>query len=218
MSTRTTHVRLSALCFATAVLTLAADIFLILAYVFEVSTNGPYVYGRTHDSLGAIAALLTAIVVYRLSQQVRTSRGSRILVVTAVAASLASALCLLLALFGALDFWTSSVIAIAVLATRAVWMLWLNTRLYAQGMFPRLLSRIGQLVGGGILVGILLGAASLLLPWLTISQLAVLGVGVFIGGGVWLASPVWWLLVGGQLRKTAGDGLVGGPRAAPNPA
>lgn len=195
------NVRMSRLAFATAAVTLVASIFLLLTYLFEVPTNGPYYYGTVNDLFTALGGLMVAVLILGISRGAENSTGSLFLVRAAVAATLIGAIGALLLLVNLLPFVVSTIISMAVLLLQGIWMIWVNSRLYAKGEFPRLLARCGQIVGWGLLVGLTLVAISLLLPWLTIPQLLVLGVGVFIGGGVWLAWPLWFVLLSLHLRR-----------------
>jgi hypothetical protein len=201
---------MSKLAFAAAAVTLVADILFILMYIFEVPTDGPYAYGRANNVFSAISGLMIALLILGVSSKAEDSPGSRLFVRVAVAATVVGAIASVLGMLGLLPFWISATVFIVVLLLQAAWMIWVNTRLYENGVFSRILSRCGQIVGYGLLLGMLIVAVSLLLPWLTVPELLVLGFGIFVGGGVWLAWPVWFVLLGVQLLRR--------PGAAPAPA
>lgn len=192
--------RLPALAYSTAVVTFVADILLMLTYVFEVATDGPYYYATAHRIFGAISHILIAALVIRLGRMTEPIGPSRLLVGTTVVVSLLGAVFLLLGTSGLLGFSESSLIAVVVLIVQALWMLRANTWLYYQGVFPPILARSGQIIGGGLLIGIGLVAVSVFLPRLTLPHLIVLVAGVFIGGGQWLAWPIWFVMLGWQMR------------------
>lgn len=196
MITTTPNVRMSWLAFATAGVTLLEGAFLIATFVAEVPTNGPYNLGRTTSALSALANVMIAALVIYVSRPAERELGSRAFVRVVAAASIIGAASSILLVFGLLAFEISTVISATVLLLQAAWMLWANTRLYELGVFSRLLSRCGQLVGGGLWLGLLLVGASALLPYLTLPQVIVLGIGLFIGGGVWLAWPFWFVMLG----------------------
>ena len=110
--------RLPAIAFVTAAVTLAADILLMLSYIFEVATDGPYYYATAHRVLGAISQVLIAVLVIRLSRMADPLRRSRPLVGTTVMVSLVGAVFLLLGVSGLLGFSESSLIAVVVLLVR----------------------------------------------------------------------------------------------------
>ncbi len=199
--TRTRSVRLPALAYATAVVTLVADILLMLTYVFEVSTDGPYQYGTAHRALAAVSNLLIAVVVLRASPIADDSGTGRLFARVTAGVSLLGTVAAVLGIPGILDFALSSVIAAGVLIVQALWMFWFNTLLREKRLLSRALSQGGRIIGGGLVIGIVLVAGSIFLPTLTFPHLIVLGLGVFIGGGQWLAWPVWFVMLGWNTRK-----------------
>lgn len=222
------NARMSWVAFATAAVTLTAGGFLIAMFLFEAPYDGPYTFGRANDVLSALGNLMIAVLVLHVSRPAEGSVGPRAFVRIVVAASVIAAVSSILLLVGLLPFAASTVISISVILLQAAWMLWVNTRLYELGVFSRLLSRCGQLVGGGLWVGLLLVGISALLGWLTIPQVLVLGLGVFIAGGVWLAWPIWFVMLGVRLRRPmaaeaapaplASDAAVPAPADAAAPA
>lgn len=220
VETATPNIRMASLAIGTGVLILVADLLLILTYVFEVSTNGPYVFGTAHRILAALGSVLLAVLVLGVSRYVERSGGARLFVRVTVAACLIGGVALILGIPALIDFWTSSLVSVGVLIVQAFWMLWVSRRLLDVGVITRPVSLSGRIVGGGLLLGMILAGASVLLPSLTIVQLIVLGLGVFIAGGVWLAWPVWFVMLGLQLRKAAvgasaaTDGSAGAAGAA----
>ncbi|SDJ85611.1 hypothetical protein SAMN05216282_10189 [Cryobacterium psychrotolerans] len=222
MSTKETNARMSWVAFATAGVTLTAGAFFIAMFIVEVPFTGPYNYGRVNDALSAVGNVMVAVLVWHVSRPAENSPGSRVFVRLVAAASVVAAvssvmLALGLLALGLLAFEAPTVIAIIALLLQAVWMLWANTSLYQLGVFTRLLSRCGEFVGAGLLVGLLIVGVSALFPWLTVPQVLTLGLGVFIAGGVWLAWPLWFVMLGVQLRKRpagAGAGAGAGADAA----
>ena len=186
----------------------------MLTYVLEVSTDGPYQFGIAHRVVAAASNILIAVLVLRLSRNVENSRLTSILPPATAAISVLGAALLLLGIPGWLDFATSSLIAVAVLAIQALWMLWVSTRLYEQDYFSPVLGRGGQIIGVGMLLGILLVGGSVFIPPLTIPHVLVLGAGVFIGGGQWLAWPLWFVILAWEMRQANAAPVKRGRRAA----
>ncbi|TFD46627.1 hypothetical protein E3T33_04645 [Cryobacterium sp. TMT1-2-1] len=220
MSTKETNARMSWVAFATAVVTLTAGAFFIAMFVVEVPFTGPYNYGRVNDALSALGNVMVAVLVWHVSRPAEGSLGSRVFVRLVAAASVVAAVSSVMLALGLLAFEAPTVIAIIALLLQAVWMLWANTSLYQLGIFSRLLSRCGELVGAGLLIGLLIVGVSALFPWLTVPQVLTLGLGVFIAGGVWLAWPLWFVMLGVHLRKRplAGAGAGAGAGDADAPA
>lgn len=186
----------------------------MLTYVLEVSTDGPYQFGTVHRVVAAASNILIAVLVLRLSRNVQNSRLTGILPQATATISVIGAALLLLGIPGWLDFSISSLIAVGVLAIQALWMLWVSTRLHEQRYFSPVLGRGGQIIGAGMLLGILLVGVSVFIPPLTIPHVLVLGAGVFIGGGQWLAWPLWFVILAWKLRKAKAAPAKRGRRAA----
>lgn len=200
MISSATNTRMSLLAFATAAVTLVGGALLIATFILEIPFNGPYNFGRPYDAVSALGGVLIAALVLPVSRPAARSLGSRVFVFIVALASLIGAVPSILLLVDMVSFETSAAVSIVVLILQAVWMLWLNTRLSQLGVFSRLLSRCGQLVGAGILVGLLIVGVSAVLPWLTLPQVLALGLGIFIAGGVWLVWPFWFVMLGWHLR------------------
>ncbi|TFB46962.1 hypothetical protein E3O23_15935 [Cryobacterium tagatosivorans] len=217
MITTPTNARMSWVAFATAGVTLTAGAFLIAMFVLEAPYNGPYNFGRANDALAALGNVLIAALVLHVSRPAERPGRSRAFVRIVAAASVVAAVCSILLAFGLIAFEVSTGISIAVILLQASWMLWVNTRLYDLGVFSRLLSRCGQLVGAGLWMGLLTVGISAMFGWLTIAQVLILGLGIFIAGGVWLAWPFWFVMLGLHLRKrpTAADSAAA-PATAPD--
>lgn len=201
MITTTSNARMSWIAFATAAVTLVGGAFLIAMFLVEVPTEGPYNFGRANDVFSALGSLMIAALVVHVSRPAERAAGSRAFVRLVAVASIIGAVSSILLVFGLLALEVSSVVSIIVILLQATWMLWANRRLYDLGIFSRLLSLCGQLVGGGLWLGLLIVGLSALLPWLTIPQVLSLGLGIFIAGGVWLAWPFWFVMLGLRLRR-----------------
>jgi hypothetical protein len=186
--------------FGVAAVNLVASVMFVLTFLFEVPMNGPYVYGRTYSALFAIGSVLSVVLITHLSGKVKSSTGVRVVGFLACAVLLAAAVALVMLTLGLAEVRIAVPLAVAAMFLHGAWMLWANRRLGADGVFPRLLSVWGWVTGAALMVGLVIGAVGVVLPRLTIAQLLVLGLGIFIAGGVWLVWPIWYVMVGARLR------------------
>jgi hypothetical protein len=192
--------RMSWVAFGLAAVNLVASVLFILMFLFEVPMNGPYVFGRIYGVLFAISSVLAVVLITHLSGKVRGSTGVRVIGLLACAVLLAAAVAVVMLALGGADVWVSVPIAVAAMLLHGGWMVWVNRRLGADGVFPRQLSVWGWLTGAALMLGLVIGAVGIILPRLTIAQLLALGLGIFIAGGVWLVWPVWYVMLGARLR------------------
>lgn len=193
--------RMSWVAFAVALVNLVASVLFIAMFLVEVPLNGPYAFGRTYDILFAISSVLAVLLIAHVSGKVKGSAGLRVVGGVTCLALLAAAVALVLLALGVVGVWVSVPIAVVAMFLHGAWMFWVNRSLNAQGVFPRLLSAWGWLTGAGLMIGLVIGGVGIILPPLTIPQLLVLGLGIFIAGGVWLVWPIWYLMLGARLRK-----------------
>ncbi|MHA6693487.1 hypothetical protein [Homoserinimonas sp. A520] len=202
MAVPTRDVRIARVAFALAATTLLAGVCLITMYSIEVPRGGPYYFGAASDTLDGASKLLLAVLVVHLSRRLLNSAVSRAIIGALEVLTICSAAASFLLAAQLVPLEVPSAIAVTVTAFLAAWMVWLNGRLLADPTFPRRLARFGRLIGIGLIAGFLLVGVSLLLPWMSLPQLIVGGIGVLLGGSVWLGWPVWYLLVGRWLRPT----------------
>ncbi|MGO4690647.1 hypothetical protein [Glaciibacter sp. 2TAF33] len=201
--------------FAVAAVNLVASVMFVVMFLAEVPLNGPYIFGRTYDVLFAVSSVLAVFLIAHLDGKVKGSAGLRIVGLLASVVLLAAAVALVLLALGVVGVWVSVPLAVAAMFLHGVWMFWVNRRLGADGIFSRLLSTWGRLTGAGLMIGLVIGAVGIILPPLTIPQLLVLGLGIFVAGGVWAAWPVWYLMLGARLRKADAAPRARGRRKAP---
>jgi len=201
MSRNTPDARLSWLPFTLAVLSLIGSVLFVLMFLFEVPDNGPYRFGSAYQVVAAIGSVLSALLVVELSRKATRSTLAWTLVILLAAALMLNAVSALLFLAKSIDSGLSILGSAVVLLLQGVWMFWVNRRLGAEGVFPRLLATWGWLIGAGLVVGLLLAGIGLTFPQLSIPELLLLGPGIFIAGGVWVVWPVWYVLLGVRMRR-----------------
>jgi hypothetical protein len=201
--------------FGVAAVNLVASVMLILMFLLEVPMNGPYVFGRTYGVLFAIGSVLSVVLITHLSGKVKSSTGVRVVGVLACAALLAAAVALAMLALGLAAVSITVPLAVAAMFLHGAWMLWANRRLGADGVFPGLLSVWGWVTGAALVLGLVIAAVGVILPRLTIAQLLVLGLGIFIAGGVWLVWPIWYVMLGSRLRLADVAPRSRGRRKAP---
>jgi hypothetical protein len=202
--------------FGLAAVNLVASVMFVLMFLVEVPLNGPYLFGRTYDVLFAVSSVLSVFLIAHLGGKVKGSAGLRAVGLLVSVVLLAAAVSLVLLAVRSLNVWVAVPIAIGAVFLHGGWMFWANRRLGAEGYFPRLLSAWGWLTGAGLMIGLVIGAVGIVaLPPLTIPQLLVLGLGIFLAGGIWVAWPVWYLMLGARLRKADAVPPSRGRRKAP---
>jgi hypothetical protein len=187
-------------------------------FIFEVPTNGPFYFGTTNDFLSGVQNLLLALLIFYVSRGAATSAASRAFVQVAAWGTVASAISSFLLVLRLLSFDISTAVSTVVIILQAAWMLWLNTRLRAATDFPHGVSRFGQVIGGGLLLGIVLVGVAMLLPALSTPQVILFGAGVIVGGGLWVAWPVWYFLLGRHLHPAREAAPVVRGGIGPTPA
>ena len=171
-------------------------------FAVEVPRNGPYVFGTINDATGALfnlAAVPVILQVHRRLPRTRTSEAALWVVTASCAAGSASSFLLVMK---KLDFKSSTVISVAAMTIQAGWFLLAHRALLASGAYPRNLARLGQAIGGTLLVA--LPAAGLTwaeqLPrWI---RYGIGGAGVGAGAAAWVAWPYWYFLAGQHLSHS----------------
>jgi hypothetical protein len=186
--------------FALAVVTLFSGATLVVMYVVEVPTNGPYYFGTANDTLAGIGNLLLAFLVLRFGREAADTSGRRLFHRAVIVASLTGAVSSFLLVGKALEFEVSTAISIVAIIVQAVWLLWVCRRYLTHTDFNRGVCRFGMVIGAGLCIGLVLVGAAVLLPWLSWQQRVVGGLGLVLGGAVWLAWPVWYFVLGLRLR------------------
>ena len=107
----------------------------------------------------------------------------------------------LLLVAGVLPFEPSTAISLVVIVLQCVWMIWLNRAWSREQRVPRRIARFGTVFGFGLLAGLALVGASMLLPWGSGAAYALLVPGVMLGGAMWVVWPLWFILLGRHLSR-----------------
>lgn len=194
--------------YAAGVIGIVAGLQLLGLYVVEFGlpqSGGPL--GSANDLTSAPFAVLVIPVAIALGAALRSSRAVVMLSLAVIIAMAALALSGPLLVYGVIDFFPTQV---AIGSGSALLLLtWIAVTSRAFGHAPYLSApaRLGRALGVLFMAALLLIAASLPLPWGSLPQQIVLGVGFVLGGLTWLAIPLWFLLVGRSFT-TMGDGGV----------
>lgn len=168
-------------------------------FAVEVPRNGPYVFGTINDATGAVfnlAAIPVILQVHRRLPRTGASEAGKWVVIASCAAGSASSFLLV---SRQLDFKTSTAISVAAMTVQADWFLLAHRELLAYGGYPPKLARLGQAIGGSLLVALPvagLTAVEQLPRWI---RYGVGGAGVAAGAAAWIAWPYWYFLAGRQL-------------------
>jgi hypothetical protein len=168
-------------------------------FAVEVPRNGPYVFGTINDATGALfnlAAIPVVLQVHRRLPRTVASEAGKWVVTASCAAGSASSFLLV---SRQLDFKSSTAISVAAMTVQAGWFLLAHRALLASGGYPKNLARLGQAIGGSLLVALPvagLTAVEQLPRWV---RYGVGGAGVAVGAAAWVAWPYWYFLAGRQL-------------------
>jgi hypothetical protein len=187
-----------------------ANLFLVAMYVLlglqaggpeAQSSPGPVVglSGSASDLVGSLSAAFMIPVALVLGGRLPQRRAARL---TQAAGLVAMALLTVggpLLVLGVLAFEVVTPISMAAWVVLCVWLLLLNRWLRVSGALRPRVARLGEVLGAGVLAGYVIVGLGFLLPWMSWPQLAVFGVGVFIGLPAYLGIPVWFVLLGRHL-------------------
>lgn len=191
---------------ALGVVTLTSGAFLIIMFVSLARGGSAAPWGPINDLLGAAGNVLLATLVPRISRRAaRTSRTRGFVQLTTVSCLVAAASGVLL-VARVLPFEPSTAISMVAIALQAAWMAWLNTAWSRDPRMPRTIWRAGTTIGYGLVAGLALTGASFLFPWGSAPAKAFLIPGGAIAGALWLAWPLWFVLLGRHLHPAAGAG------------
>ena len=107
-----------------------------------------------------------------------------------------------LLVLGVLEFEVATVTAVASYVVLCLWLFLADRWLRLADVLRPRLTRFGEFVGAGYAVGFLIVGLGLLLPWMSWPQLVVFGASLLVGLTAYLSIPVWFLLLGGVLRRS----------------
>src|SRR4051794_3180659 len=176
---------------------LAATVLLVLFYVFAGpfpgEPNGAGWLGTASDWLEVPQFLALVPVVLALGRRLpptRWLRGVTVVGATAMAATVAAQLLLVL---GLLRFEVQLGLVVAALLVGYLWLLVISLAGHRTATLPRPVTRAGLLIGPSLPVGLAVAAASLLVP--SPAGPALLVAGLVLGAVGWLALPAYPLLV-----------------------
>ena len=185
---------------ALGVVMLASGAFLIVMFVSLAGGGSAAPWGPINDLLGAAGNVLLAILVPRISRGAARTARERGFVRLITGTCLVAAASGVLLVAQVLPFEPSTAISIVAITLQMVWMAWLNRSWSRDPGMPRSIWRTGAAVAYGLIAGLALTGASFLFPSGSAAAKALLYPGVAIGGVVWLAWPLWFVLIGRHLR------------------
>ncbi|WP_167043605.1 hypothetical protein [Salinibacterium sp. ZJ454] len=194
------NARMAWVAIALAVVAALAGIALILMFLLEVPTNGPYYFGTTNDILGGLSFLMLPVLVVYLTRPIANSLGTQLALWIVVAALLLAALSSFLLAAELLSYNESTAITIVGFLTQAAWLIWVCRTYREASAMPQATARLGELVGAGYGVAIGLIGIAALLPSMSVSQLVIGAPGVLLFALAWAATPVWYVLLARYLR------------------
>lgn len=191
---------------ALGVVMLASGAFLIVMFVSLARGGSAAPWGPINDLLSAAGNVLLAILVPRISRGAARTARERGFVRLIAGTCLVAAASGVLLVAQVLPFEPSTAISMVAITLQAAWMAWLNTAWSRDPRMPRVVSRTGAAVAYGLIAGLALTGTSFLLPGGSIAAKALLYPGLAIGGAVWLAWPLWFVLLGRHLHRATGTG------------
>lgn len=189
-------------CVALGVVTFVSGGFLIVMFVSMSQGASAAPWGPINDALSAAGNVVLAFLVPLLSSRAARTARSRAFVRVISAACLAAAASGALLVARVLPFEPSTAISMVVIVLQCGWMLWLNRAWARDPGMPRHIARFGSAFGAGLLGGMGLAGASLLLPWGSLAANALLIPGAVVGGAMWILWPLWFIALGRHLRRT----------------
>lgn len=198
----------------TRVLALVSGVVGLLAGLFLLGffTLEPYgVYlagfslGHINDVLGTVQFATLAPVAWALGRRLPAAGPVRVATVVGVGAMVAFSVLSLLLVLDVMTF--AQQIGPVIVAIVAIygWLIAVNLVAHRTRALPRAVSRVGMLVGAGLLIGLVLTAAGYVLPGIAGRLTSWVGYG--LGGAAWLGLPVYALLLASR--------VFAGPRPTP---
>jgi hypothetical protein len=183
------------LALVSGVVGLLAGLFLLGFFTLDllgVRRAGPAL-GSVNDVLGAVQFAALVPVAWALGRRLPATRTVRMATVMAVVAMVAFVALSVLLVTDVLSF--AAQIGPQILAILVIhgWLLLVNLVAHRTRILPRAVTRLGVLLGGGLLTGMVLVGAGFVLPGVVGSLTTWLGYG--LGGLAWLSLPVYVLLL-----------------------
>jgi hypothetical protein len=178
-----------------------SNLLLIVFFALAAAGAGPEnLAGPANDLVGSLSCALMVPVAVALTPLLPRRRAVRVTQVAGIAAMVVSAVGGPLLVLGVVPFDIDTAVGIGAWMLLAGWIGLVSRWTGRAGTLPPRLGRLGQLVGATTLAAAAGVAAGLvLLPWASVAQFVVLIVVGSPGVVAWLATPVWFLLLGGPL-------------------
>jgi len=198
-----------ALALVSGVVGLLAGLFLLGFFALDSSgiRLAGLSLGLANDVLGVVQFAALAPVAWALGRRLPPTLAVRVATVVAVVAMVAFVVLSVLLVAGVLTF--AAQIGPQIVAILAVygWLLLVNLVAHRTRTLPRAVTRLGVLLGVGLITGLVLVGAGFVLPAVLSAPVTWLGYG--LGGLAWLALPIYVLLLAVRVFPPAS------PTAAP---
>lgn len=193
-----------------AVAALASATVIVALFVFyavEVTAPQPHVWGPISDMGTACWDLVAAPLLWGVGLAVLGDRRIGVLVSGGAALlSVLGAAASVLLVVRVLPFEISTTVSVLVLLAQCCWLFLVGRGMRrTAGWRPRT-ARLAAAAGAAQIIGATIAALSLLLGWGSGPQIAVMAVGVVPGLLGWAAWPVWFALLGLDLRRAPVSG------------
>jgi hypothetical protein len=189
-------------------------------YTLEIQHPGDAPLGTASDVAGVTIGLLIPAAL-ALGSYLPARRSARVIQAAGIMAMAVGAVAGPLMVAGLLSFDVETPISVASVLVIFGWVALVSRMLAGGGAFRSRVTRFGQLLGQAVVAALVLIAVGLPLPWMSLPQLVVAGVGAGIGAIAWLILPVWYLFLGQDLARAARrqtDHPPGPTGHAPGPA
>jgi hypothetical protein len=190
--------RPAAFAYAAGITGTLANLLLIAFFAVQFGDHPeqPVSFGTANDVVGSLASALMIPVAVALSSHLPVTAAARRAQTAGVAAMAASAVVGPLLVTGALPFEVSTAISIGALLVLAGWLVAVSRWLRRSQAVPARVARLGELSGLAFATGAAVVALGVPLPWMSVHQLVIFGVGAGVGSAAFLAIPIWFLLLG----------------------
>ena len=189
--------------YAAGVTGILAILFLIAFYALQGShpEEGTSL-GSANDLVGSLGAAFMAPVVLGLSAWLPDRRLRRITLVLGLSALAVLTVGGPLLFLGMLAFDVQAPVAVATWMVLCLWLLLVNRWLRLSAAIGPRVARFGEFLGVVTLAGGAVAGLGLLLPWMSVPQLVVFGVGGVLGVIGMLGIPIWFVLLGRYLAAS----------------
>lgn len=183
-------------------------------YAIEVPKNGPYVFGTINDATGGVFQLVIIPVIVQVHRRLRRTPGSEAAKWLVIAASGAGSASSFLLVAKKLDFTVSTGISVGAMVVQAGWFLLAHRALLKRGSYPRDLAKLGQFIGGALVVALPLAALTAVEQAPAWIRWGIGGAGIAFGATAWVAWPYWYFLAARHLSHVPREvpGGAPGPR------